>query len=323
MLSMEVEEQLELILNGKGIEVPEMYDSAPLEVHPVTVRKTVCYIVCAVLLNEKSEVLMIQEAKWDCYGKWYLPAGRMEQNETIIEAMKREVKEESGLECCPITLLLVEERGPRWIRFVFLAEVTGGVMKTTEQSDSESLQACWWNRTTSLPLRATDIIPLIEAGVRYRESPTHPRTLPQEMPCSLICQRVMVAFTNDSNDLWVLLSTVDCLHLPVTACGSSSSEICCSIEVAIYRLMKECLHLPLVKIKTHGIMGLQHLGKNVGKADGICFNTLVSVLYSDSNVSVPPTLNTNRLQWWKVDKQSLHSMIIERLASCSLIPICS
>lgn len=49
----------------------------------------------------------------------------MEPGETIVEALQREVKEEAGLHCEPVTLLLVEERGPSWIRFVFLARPTG------------------------------------------------------------------------------------------------------------------------------------------------------------------------------------------------------
>lgn len=49
----------------------------------------------------------------------------MEPGETILEALRREVKEEAGLECEPLTLLAVEERGPRWIRFAFLARPTG------------------------------------------------------------------------------------------------------------------------------------------------------------------------------------------------------
>ena len=50
----------------------------------------------------------MQEAKQDCVKQWYLPAGRMEEGETIEEAMKREVKEESGFDCQPITMLLVQ-----------------------------------------------------------------------------------------------------------------------------------------------------------------------------------------------------------------------
>lgn len=70
-------------------------------------------------------MLLIQEAKKECRGSWYLPAGRMEPGETIVEALQREVKEEAGLQCEPLTLLTVEERGPSWIRFVFLARSTG------------------------------------------------------------------------------------------------------------------------------------------------------------------------------------------------------
>ena len=47
------------------------------------VKQTVTYIVCTVLLNDRGEILMIQEAKETCRGRWYLPAGRMERNETI------------------------------------------------------------------------------------------------------------------------------------------------------------------------------------------------------------------------------------------------
>lgn len=36
-----------------------------------------------------------------------------------------QVKEEAGFDCEPITLLLIQEQGPQWIRFIYLAKVTG------------------------------------------------------------------------------------------------------------------------------------------------------------------------------------------------------
>ena len=44
----------------------------------------VSYIVVTVLINEKNEVLMMQEAKSSCAGTWYLPAGRVEVGEDLI-----------------------------------------------------------------------------------------------------------------------------------------------------------------------------------------------------------------------------------------------
>ena len=49
---------------------------------------------------------MMQEAKSSCAGQWYLPAGKMEPGEDIVEAAVREVKEETGLEFEVTSLLL-------------------------------------------------------------------------------------------------------------------------------------------------------------------------------------------------------------------------
>ncbi|KAB0396275.1 hypothetical protein E2I00_018981, partial [Balaenoptera physalus] len=162
---------------GRGDAQPiSSYDSGPAGETPaqVRLRKNVCYVVLAVFLNEQDEVLLIQEAKKECRGSWYLPAGRMEPRETIVEALQREVKEEAGLQCEPLTLLSVEERGPSWIRFVFLARPTGmapvdgsGILKTPKEADAESLQAGWYPRTSlPTPLRAHDILHLIELAAQ-------------------------------------------------------------------------------------------------------------------------------------------------------------
>jgi len=44
----------------------------------------VTYIVVGALINDDGEVLMMQEAKSSCAGKWYLPAGRVEPGEDIL-----------------------------------------------------------------------------------------------------------------------------------------------------------------------------------------------------------------------------------------------
>ncbi len=51
--------------------------------------------LCTCVFVLQNEVLLIQEAKAVCLGSWYLPAGRMEDGESIEESLKREVKEEA------------------------------------------------------------------------------------------------------------------------------------------------------------------------------------------------------------------------------------
>ncbi|NWU59981.1 NUD18 phosphatase, partial [Dromas ardeola] len=253
-----------------------------------------------------------QEAKPECRGKWYLPAGRMEPGESIVAAMRREVKEETGLECEALTLLALEERGPAWIRFAFLARPTGGTLKTLEEADAESLQATWWpGDPCALPLRALDILPLLDLAARYRRSPPHPPTLPQELPCALLCLRLLLAFANDAGDLWVLLGTAGTPHLPVVACGMSPAELRGGLRLPVLRLLRDCLPSdphpgPL------GLLGLQHQAGGAGGGDGVCFNVLLSIPPSSPRAA-PPEPHSPAFRWWRVEEESLRGRILQRL----------
>ncbi|KAL8174131.1 UNVERIFIED_CONTAM: hypothetical protein K2H54_038992 [Gekko kuhli] len=315
------EEELDLLLSGKGCPVPEEYDAGPPPpLQPVRLRRNTCYVVMAVLLNEKNEVLVMQEAKLECHGTWYLPAGRMEPGETIVEAMQREVKEETGLQCQPLTLLAVEERGTSWLRFIFLARPTGGTLKTLQDADEESLQARWWDRKSpTLPLRARDIVPFMDLALQYQASPCHPPTLPVELPCAVICQRLLAVFTDSSGALWVLLGAARSPHLPVVVNGMSPPALGGGLLVAIYQL----LH-PGVMVQICGLLGLQHLGKQPGQSDGICFNIVVTIGGTGQcPKEKPPELQSKAFRWWKVEDEDLKSRVLQRLSTLSFIPLLS
>ena len=57
--------------------------------------------------------------------------------------MKREVKEEAGLDFEPEALLSVECHAHTWVRFTLTGRIVGGALKTTAEADEESLQAQW------------------------------------------------------------------------------------------------------------------------------------------------------------------------------------
>ena len=139
-------------------------------------KKSVAYIVSIILLNDKNEICLIEEAKQSCRGRWYLPAGRVEAGENLVEGAKREAKEETGYEIEPIALCCIEiDELALWFRFTFLAKIVGGSLKTHEQADSESLSAKWFNmdlvRTKNFmaSLRLPDFIKIADVAAQYYE----------------------------------------------------------------------------------------------------------------------------------------------------------
>lgn len=137
-------------------------------------RQTVTYIVAVVLINERNEVCLIQEAKASCRGQWYFPAGRVENNENLMMAAKRECLEETGYEVEPVNLCLVEIGYlALWYRFTFTAVIVGGSLKSTEKADEESLQAKWFNigllkdKKFLQELRSFDFIKSVEIAHKF------------------------------------------------------------------------------------------------------------------------------------------------------------
>ncbi|GMT27583.1 hypothetical protein PFISCL1PPCAC_18880 [Pristionchus fissidentatus] len=141
----------------------------------VRLHDNVNYVAAAIILRGnpgEEEVLLIQEAKKKSYGKWYMPAGRVEAGETLVETVHREVLEETGYTCEVLELLSMQVQGSGWYRFAFVANVTGGDLKT--KADQESLCAQWFPvkqvKAKKLEMRGSDFIKLVDEAVSYRKT---------------------------------------------------------------------------------------------------------------------------------------------------------
>ena len=81
--------------------------------------------VAAVIKNSENKFLMVEENTSDGI-KINQPAGHLEKNETIVEAVIREVKEETGLVFLPLFLISIHQlflNSSSFFRFNFYGEV--------------------------------------------------------------------------------------------------------------------------------------------------------------------------------------------------------
>ena len=102
--------------------------------------------VGALIVNKDGKILLAKSHKW--FDKYTLPGGHIEVGETMEEAVKREVKEEVGLDVEVVGFLLMHEaifakefwKKKHFIFFDFLCKVGDQKVKL----DNEELQDYVW-----------------------------------------------------------------------------------------------------------------------------------------------------------------------------------
>ena len=63
--------------------------------------------VGALVFNDAGEVLMVRTHKWS--GLWGIPGGKIKSGETSVDALRREIKEETNLDISEIKFVLVQD----------------------------------------------------------------------------------------------------------------------------------------------------------------------------------------------------------------------
>jgi ADP-ribose pyrophosphatase YjhB (NUDIX family) len=100
------------------------------------------HAVTDVILVKDGKILLVQRAaRLVEGGKWAFPAGYLDRDETVMQAAKREVLEETGWKMTDITLFMIADgpqpgdRGRQNISFIFTATATEKVGEADDESE--------------------------------------------------------------------------------------------------------------------------------------------------------------------------------------------
>lgn len=126
------------------------------------------------LIFSRDRILMAQRGKEPRKGWWSLPGGALELGELLADGIRREVREETGLEVQPLGVLEIFERIMRdaggkpeyhYVLIDYVCRVAGGDLRA-----GDDVSAVEWVRRRDLPkLQITEgTWNVIEKGFRER-----------------------------------------------------------------------------------------------------------------------------------------------------------
>ena len=107
-----------------------------------------CSATAAFIVNENDEMLVVRRAKEPALGTYDLPGGFCDMGETVEEGMRREIKEETGLEVQDIRYLFSSPNvyqysgmGIHTLDMDYLVRVKGG--RLAIQAADDAAEAFW------------------------------------------------------------------------------------------------------------------------------------------------------------------------------------
>jgi 8-oxo-dGTP diphosphatase len=117
-----------------------------------------CVIVRREAETGRPHILLIQRAKEPFAGRWALPGGFVNKDEPLIEAARRELREETGLRVAKLRQVGAfgdPGRDPRgWtVSVAYLAELSGAKHKVQAADDAQAVK---WFPLDGLPRLAFD-----------------------------------------------------------------------------------------------------------------------------------------------------------------------
>lgn len=125
-------------------------------------------IIVGGIIEKEGKYLLVQEAQEKCFGKWNIPAGHLDSNETIFEGAKREMFEETGCKVELTGVLQIANKvslSDTWISVIFATKL---IEENIHYDKSEILDVKWFSYEEILAIKenlrsAEWIIDAIEA----------------------------------------------------------------------------------------------------------------------------------------------------------------
>lgn len=113
----------------------------------------------ALIINDNNETLLLKRTlkSRNQAGFWSKPGGGVEFGEKVEDAVKREIKEELGVDIELVKFLgftdhIIESENQHWVAFNYLAKVVSGEPKNLEPEKIEEIK---WFKLNNLPEKIT------------------------------------------------------------------------------------------------------------------------------------------------------------------------
>ena len=102
-------------------------------------------VIVGGVIEKNGKILLVQEKQEICYGKWNLPAGHLDPNESIMQGAIREIKEETG---CDVELTGIATIANRILEddiFIEIIFATKLLNESIKIDPEEILDVKWWD----------------------------------------------------------------------------------------------------------------------------------------------------------------------------------